>query len=106
MYRDYKFEFLLSSVAPSYAPVAGETALTQDRMGKAAAQAQQGTANASHPSQPDTEARLARVEARQEYADASLAYMEACRRYTELRLEEAFDDVAKAGEIGLNLLKW
>ncbi len=106
MHRAYKFGSLLSSVARSYAPVVGETALAQDGMGTAAAQAQQETANASHPSQPDTEARLARMEARQEYADASLTYMEAYRRCIEMRLQDAFDDVAQAGDVGLVFLKW
>ncbi len=89
-----------------YAPVVGEKALAQSGKGTAAARARQETANASYHGGVDLEARLALIEARQAYADVSLACMEACRRHIELRLEDAFDCVAHAaGDVGQALLR-
>ena len=102
MCADNELASLLSSLSRSHAQVMGENALKQDGMGTYAAQAQQETVDTSHHGQADLEARLARIAARQAYAECSLAYLEACRSYVGLRLEDAAEeDVAYTGDVGL-----
>jgi hypothetical protein len=102
MSADNELASLLSSISRSHAPVVGENADRQDGMGPYAAQAQQEATGASHHGQAKFEARLARIETRQAYAECSLAYLESCRSYVGLRLEDTVDeDMAYTGDVVL-----
>jgi hypothetical protein len=73
----------------------------QRRTGTGPRQAREGNGHHKHHGRPDIEARLKRIEARLAYVGVSLSYMEASRNYIELRLEDAAEDVAYAGDTGL-----
>jgi hypothetical protein len=107
VHRDDDPTFLLGSVAQSYAPAIGQSDLAHGGMDPSPARPQQETVIASHHGRLYIAARLARIEERLAGAEDSLAFVEACRRYIELRLDKAFDDVADVvGDVGLALPKW
>ena len=56
---------------------------------------------ATHDVSHNIDARLGHTEARLAYANVSLGYVEVYRKYMELRLEDAADDVAYADDTGL-----
>jgi hypothetical protein len=101
MYREQELDSLLSSIARGGGLTADGHGFGQERTCTGAGQAREETAIASHHRRPDIEGRLERIEARLKYVGVSLAYMEVSRNYIALRLEDAADDVAYAGDTAL-----
>lgn len=92
---------LLSTIARGGLPTVDGYGFGRKRTGMGAEQTPEETAIASYDGHSDIGARLRRIEVRLAYVGLSLAYMEASRNYIELRLEDAADDVAYAGDTAL-----
>jgi hypothetical protein len=93
----------LSSIARGGGLTAHGHGFEQEQTRTGAGQAREETAIASddHRRTDTEEARLERIEARLAYMGVSLSYMEAYRNYIDLRLQEAAEDVAYAGDVAL-----
>jgi hypothetical protein len=94
-------DYLLSNIARGGLHALDGRGFGQERTDTGAEQALEETAITSYYAHSDIRARLERIEARFSYVGVSLTYMETSRNYIELRLEDAADDVAYAGDTAL-----
>jgi len=102
VYAEHELRFLLSSVSRSGTPITDEHDFRSEGTATDTEQAREETVIARDGrGRLDTEVRLQGAQTRLAYVDVSLSYMEAYRNYMDLRLQEAADDVAYAGDVAL-----